>query len=175
MSTRFYSGFSLRNDADFFQTYRVDTHYSVSGFSYGAIKAAEYAASANERIDLLQLFSPAFFQNRPEKFRRLQMMAFKKDADAYIKQFRANCFAPHAQQGVDEGDSCEASLQELLYYEWKPALLHAIAAKGIKIEVYLGTEDRIIDAKAAREFFLPYATVYTISNANHFLQQESQT
>ena len=174
MSKRFYSGFSLSNDADFFKEYMLSSEYAVSGFSYGAIKAAEYAAAHKGRIDLLQLFSPAFFQNRPEKYKRMQMMGFKKDASGYISLFRANSFAPYPQHDVDEGDSSEASLRELLYYEWKPELLHRIIAKGTKIEIYVGGRDEIIDPKAVRDFFLPYATVYTITDANHFLQ-ENQT
>lgn len=170
MSTRFFSGFSLANDASFFDAFLTKNDYAIAGFSYGAIKAAEQVAASHTRVDLLQLFSPAFFQNRPEKFKRLQLMAFKKDAPAYLRQFRENCFAPHGELEVEEGEATAEGLETLLYYEWEPELLHKIMAKGTRIEVYLGEEDKIIDANAAREFFLPYATVFTIKHANHFLK-----
>ena len=38
------------------------------------------------------------------------------------------------------------------------------------IEVYLGAEDKIVEAKEVKEFFIEVATVTYIKNANHFLQ-----
>jgi hypothetical protein len=61
-------------------------------------------------------------------------------------------------------------LEELLEYEWSLAELVALRQSGIKIEVYLGAKDSIIDAMAARDFFRDVATVTFIQNANHFLQ-----
>ena len=168
---KFYSGFSLRNEAHFFGDSLADTDYTVAGFSYGAIKAAEHARDAHERIDLLQLFSPAFFQTKPEKFKRLQMMGYKKDKSAYLKQFTEHCFVPYAvDERLEHTETSADELHELLYYEWKPELLGEIAERGIRIEVYLGGSDAIIDAEGAREFFKPFATVYFIKRANHFLQ-----
>lgn len=166
----FFSGFSLKDDEAFFSAYLRTSSYSVAGFSYGAVNAVEHAASSHERIDLVQLFSPAFFQSRPEKFKRLQMMGYAKNAQAYLEAFRHSCFAPYEAQGVTDSPTAASELESLLYYVWKPELLAKIAARGTRIEVYLGSEDKIIDYKAAREFFTPLATVFTIKNANHFLQ-----
>jgi hypothetical protein len=69
----FYSGFSLKDDISFFKEYIKVSDFNVAGFSYGAIKALLHVRDTKQRVDTLQLFSPAFFQTKPEKFRRLQM------------------------------------------------------------------------------------------------------
>lgn len=168
----FYSGFSLRNDEVFFERFLNRSDYSVGGFSYGAIKAALYTAGSTERIDTLQLFSPAFFQTKKESFRRVQMTGYLKDPAAYTEKFIESCFAPCTIESVElDADASEEQLRELLYFEWSSELMRAIKSKGIRIEVYLGLEDRVIDIIGAREFFIPYATVMSIKRANHFLQE----
>jgi pimeloyl-ACP methyl ester carboxylesterase len=168
----FHSGFSLRNDHIFFEGLLKESAYCVAGFSYGAIHAALFAAENDERIDTLQLFSPAFFQTKKESFRRLQMGGYLKDSVAYTEKFIESCFAPCPIKTVElDRDASEEQLHELLYFEWTPDLMKEIRAKGIRIEVYLGLEDRVIDVAGAREFFIPYATVTSIRGANHFLQE----
>ncbi len=168
---RFYSGFSLREEAPFFDAFLDRGAYCVAGFSYGAIRAAEAVQGASERVDRLQLFSPAFFQNRDARFKRMQLMGFSRDPEGYAARFLAGCFEPYALRPVERDSATEADLRRLLEYVWEPEMLEAIAARGTRIEVYLGGEDRIVDAAAAREFFLPFATVTTIKKANHFLQE----
>lgn len=168
---RFYSGFALSGDQHFFDPYLNHSDYTVAGFSYGAIKAAHYAAESHDRIDTLQLFSPAFFQTKKESFRRLQMGGYFKDAERYLENFLTSCFAPSPVAPITLGSNDAESLQELLYYEWRPELLAAIRVKRIRIEVYLGLDDQVIDVSGAREFFLPYATVISIRKGNHFLQE----
>lgn len=168
---RFFSGFSLRGDRHFFDPYLRNSEYTVAGFSYGAIKAARYAADSAERIDTLQLFSPAFFQTKKESFRRLQVGGYLKDPQGYLDVFLENCFAPCPAEETEEGEHDADALHDLLYFVWDIELMERIRAKGIRIEVYLGLEDRIIDVQGAREFFIPYATVASIKGANHFLQE----
>ena len=60
-------------------------------------------------------------------------------------------------------------LQELLYYEWSEEKLQKLIEKGVKIEVYLGGNDKIIDASKAQEFFKEFATVYYIKEKGHLL------
>jgi pimeloyl-ACP methyl ester carboxylesterase len=169
---RFYSGFSLKNDRRFFDRFLKLSDYTVAGFSYGAIKAAHYAANADHRIDTLQLFSPAFFQTKKESFRRLQMGGYLKDPSEYLHLFWENCFAPCPVETVETDPDADAEqLRELLYFEWSAELMENIRAKGTRIEVYLGLEDRIIDVAGAREFFIPYATVTSMNGANHFLME----
>lgn len=168
----FHSGFSLRNDNVFFESFLKKSAYCVAGFSYGAMHAALFAADSDERIDTLQLFSPAFFQTTKESFRRLQMGGYLKNPAAYTEKFIESCFAPCPIGRVElDSDASEEQLRELLYFEWTDNLMDTIKAKGIRIEVYLGVEDRVIDVAGAREFFLPYATVISIRRGNHFLQE----
>lgn len=47
--------------------------------------------------------------------------------------------------------------------------LQKLLDKGIKIEVYLGGVDKIIDSSKAREFFKNFATVYYIKEKGHLL------
>ena len=168
---RFYSGFALSDDQHFFDPYLKHSDYTVAGFSYGAIKAAQYACDAHERIDTLQLFSPAFFQTKKESFRRLQMGGYFKDSERYLDNFLTSCFAPLPKSLISLGDTDADGLEELLYFEWTRELMEAIRAKGTRIEVYLGVEDHVIDVEGAREFFIPYATVISIRRGNHFLQE----
>lgn len=168
---RFFSGFSLTNERHYFDALISPSEYSVAGFSYGAIKAAHYVAQSHERIDTLQLFSPAFFQTKKESFKRLQLGGYLKNPDRYLETFLENCFAPCGVQSVERGAHSEEALRELLYYEWSEELLRTIVSKGTRIDVYLGLEDRIVDVEGAKAFFLPYATVTSIRRANHFLQE----
>lgn len=170
---KFYSGFSLINESYLFDEYINKSEYTVCGFSYGAIKAFKYTqeqlACAN-RVDTLQLFSPAFFQSKDRKFKRLQLISYKKNEDAYLRQFIDSCFFPHAKRIVEYTKTKTEELQELLDFEWCLEELQELLSKGVKIEVYLGSEDKIIDIEQARELFLNVATVTYIKNANHFLQ-----
>jgi len=86
----FYSGFSLQNEEYLFEPFLKKGEYTVSGFSYGAIKALNTVIKALEdkkRVDTLQLLSPAFFQSKPEKFKRVQLMSYKKNTAVYLEQF----------------------------------------------------------------------------------------
>lgn len=168
----FYSGFSLANDIHFFEKFLEKSDYTVAGFSYGAIMAALYAFDSNKRIDTLQLFSPAFFQTKKESFKRLQLVGFSKAPDEYRENFVLTCFSPyHVGEVQLDTTANEDQLRELLYFEWTEELLKSIVDKGIRIEVYLGLEDRVIDVVSAREFFIPFATVTSIRKGNHFLQE----
>lgn len=170
---KFYSGFSLHNEKYLFKEYLKASEYTVCGFSYGSIKALSYVKEqldAKNRVDTLQLFSPAFFQTKNEKFKRLQLLSYSKNKDLYLKQFLNSCFSPYENKIVENSSNTKDELEELLHYEWNVDELKLVADKGITIEVYIGGKDKIIDAQAAREFFLEVATVTYIKDANHFLQ-----
>lgn len=167
---QFYSGFCLRDESPYFDPWLDHSDYTVAGFSYGAIKATEQAAAATTRIDTLQLFSPAFFIDRDETFRRLQLRGFGKDPDAYLRRFLHRCFTPCPEQAVDVAPDTLDDLRILLTYPWEQTTLQRIARRGTVIEVYLGEADAVIHAEAAAAHFLPVATVHRIKNANHFLR-----
>ena len=170
---KFFSGFSLKNEEHFFEPYINRSEYSICGFSYGAIKALDYVKEQLElgnRVDKLQLFSPAFFQTKSEKFKRLQMLSHSKSRLEYMKQFIDSCFAPYEKKVVEFKKSTKDELFELLNYEWNLNDFEYLISKGLHVEVYLGGEDKIIDVDGAKEFFLEVSTVTYIKNANHFLQ-----
>lgn len=171
---QFFSGFSLKNEEYLFTPYIKRSDFSVCGFSYGAIKALEYVLEALEkkkRVDTLQLFSPAFFQTKDAKFKRLQLMAYRKNKAIYLENFIGSCFAPYERKIVEfNRDDTIDDLQKLLEYEWSLEDLQKIADAGVVIEVYLGFEDKIIDVEGAYSFFKQVANVTLIKEANHFLQ-----
>lgn len=170
---KFYSGFSLKNESHFFDEFIKKSDYSVCGFSYGAIKAflhVKAQLASGKRVDTLQLFSPAFFQTKTKEFKRLQIMAYRRNEEVYLRQFITSCFSPYATKDVEHSVTILDELDELLNYEWSLPQLQEMVDKGVKIEVYLGDEDKIIDVEGARAFFLQVATVTYIKNANHFLQ-----
>lgn len=170
---KFFSGFSLKNEKHFFDAYIYKNDFTVCGFSYGAIKAFDYTCKQLEegkRVDTLQLFSPAFFQSKDEKFKRLQVMAYRKNENVYLEQFLNACFLPYKRKDVTRNVTVLEELENLLNYEWNASVLSRLREKGIKIEVYLGGNDQIINTEAAKEFFLDVATVTYIKEANHFLQ-----
>lgn len=169
---KFYSGFSLKNERYLFVDYIKKSDFSVCGFSYGAIYALNYTLNClnkGRRVDTIQLFSPLFFQNRDEKFKHQQLMAYKKNKSIYIKQFIKRCFAPYEVKIVENQETTADELKELLEYKWSLDKLQRIQDSGVKIEVYLGGKDSIIDTDEARDFFLQVATVTYIKDANHFL------
>jgi len=170
---KFYSGFSLKNEEYLFSEFIKKSEYTICGFSYGAIKAlkaTQEALAKSNRVDTLQLFSPAFFQSKDEKFKRLQLMSYKKNQEIYLKQFISSCFAPYENKIVEHTENTIDELQELLEYEWNPDDFKELIERGVTIEVYLGGKDRIIDVNAAKELFLEVSTVTYIKDANHFLQ-----
>ena len=170
---KFFSGFSLDNENYLFDRYIKKNSYNVCGFSYGAIKAFEYVKKQllqENRVDTLQLFSPAFFQTKDLKFKRLQLLSYKKNEISYIDNFINSCFSPYDKKIIEHKSTNIDELEELLTYEWDMQELKYLAEKGVEIEVYLGAKDIIIDVDNARNFFLNVATITYIKDANHFLQ-----
>ncbi len=85
---KFYSGFSLKNEAYLFEAFLKKGAYTVCGFSYGTIKALKYTQEQlqrGNRIDTLQLLSPVFFETQGGKFHRLQMLYYAKNRKKYMK------------------------------------------------------------------------------------------
>ena len=170
ISKNYFSGFCFKNESEIFSEYLESNDFTVCGFSYGAIKAFEEVLNSDLRVDKLQLFSPAFFQNYDDKFKRTQVMYFKKDANAYVETFLSNVINPsnldiskYFELGTSE------QLEELLNYNWSEKKLQEVVDKGVKIEVYLGEVDKIIDSSKVKDFFKNYATVYYIKEKGHLL------
>jgi hypothetical protein len=164
---RYFNGFCLSGEEVLFEPYLIRSDFTVAGFSYGAIKAFEYALTCKERIDTLQLFSPAFFQDRDAKFKKLQTLSFMKNKEAYCAHFLKNCspndLSPFFIQGTHE------ALETLLNYTWESTKLEHLCKRGTCIEVYLGENDAIIHALTCKDFFVPFATVYYFKHVGHCL------
>ena len=170
MSYKFFSGFSLEGEEELFCEYENKNDFTIAGFSYGAIKAFKEAKESSYRVDLLQLFSPAFFQTQDKKFKRMQLMFLKKDSTAYCNNFLENIAYPssfNTNKYFKEGSYEE--LEELLNYEWNKDELQDLVDRGTRVEIYLGGKDKIIDSKKACEFFKEFGTVYFIKNSGHIL------
>lgn len=166
----FFSGFCFSNECELFLDYLEKNDFTISGFSYGAIKAFQKVLKSETRVDKLQLFSPAFFQTKDEKFKKMQLMFFKKDEEQYIKNFLGNVKSPiykdidkYFQKGNIE------ELKELLEFVWSKDDLKKLNSKGVKIEVFLGAKDLIIDSNEAKDFFKDFATVYYFKDKGHLL------
>jgi hypothetical protein len=171
MKSKYFSGFSLENEKELFSEYIVENEFTISGFSYGAIKAFEEVLSSDKRVDLVQLFSPAFFQTQNEKFVRMQLMFYKKDSKSYCENFLKNISYPSSvDSSVYFQEGTYEELQTLLTYKWDEVKLNRVLEMGTKIEVYLGEKDKIIDSSKAYEFFKEFSTVYFIKNSGHILK-----
>jgi len=166
----YFNGFALQDEAHFFDEIIDNGQYVISGFSYGAIKAFKEALKSTTRVDKLQLFSPAFFQSKGSKFKRLKLMGYQKNSQAYLVKFTENCFLPYDVQDVTSAKHSVSELEELLTYEWDVKELQQLVEVGTSIEVYLGVYYKISVVGPAYSFFLPFATVTLVKGANHFLQ-----
>jgi len=167
----YFNGFSLEGEEQFFNELLIQSDVAVAGFSYGAQQAFEYVYNTNKRVDRLILLSPAFFQTQKQSFVRTQLRYFQNGQEAYVKQFLLNVAYPSDTDlsvCLKTGDARE--LEALLTYRWDEQKLKEITDRGTVIEVFLGSEDKIIDANAAFEFFKEIATVYYIKGVGHLLQ-----
>ena len=170
----FFSGFSLSNEKELFDQYLIENDFTISGFSYGAIKALEYSVAQSllgMRIDLLQLFSPAYFNNTDEKYKRVQLLHFKKDQQKYIDNFLLNSGFDEQSSKKYRSNGSYDELKELLYYKWDQKKLKFLQENGTNIEVYIAQDDKIIDANKALEFFVNYSDLYLIKNKCHHLNK----
>ena len=166
----YFHGFSLQNEQELFQDFLVESDFNVAGFSYGAQQALEYAYHSKTRIDRLILLSPAFFQEEKKSFIRAQLRYFEAHKEAYVKQFLLNVTSPSSfdlSPYIKVGSQEE--LHALLSYKWEKEKFETLLKRGVKIEIFLGMEDTIIDAKKAQAFFAELSTLYAMKEVGHLL------
>ncbi len=166
----FFSGFALKGEEGLFDTFLDRSAFCVAGFSKGAIEAVEFALKCESRVDRLQLLSPAFFQHKDEKFRRLQLLHFKRDKDRYIENFLKNISYPSDRDlnRYSSGGSYEA-LEMLLNYRYKGKDLERLRDRGVLIEVYVADDDIIVDTDEVVNFFEEFATIVRQKRGGHTL------
>lgn len=170
---KFFSGFCFKNEEKLFSPFiQLEGKYTLNGFSYGAILAFKEALKSiqhHRRVQVLNLFSPAFFQDRKPSFLKAQILGFKKDSQAYIKHFLTLCGNPPSCY-FKEGKLEE--LEELLFFKWKEEEILFLQERGVQINVFLGGKDLILSPEIAMEFFSPYSIVYFYKDFNHCLQRD---
>ena len=167
---KYFNGFSLQNEEKIFDEYLTKSNYTVAGFSYGAQQAFEYTYASKERIEKLILLSPAFFQTQRPSFIRTQLRYFEAGQEAYVKQFLSNVTYPSS---IDLSEylnvGTKEDLEALLTYTWDEDKLQELSDRGTTIEVFLGEEDKILDAEEATAFFKKSCTLYSIKKSGHLL------
>ena len=109
----YFNGFSLTNEEELFSTYIEKSDFVVSGFSYGGIKALQYVLGTENRVDKLQLFSPAYFNDKDKKYKRMQLMYFRKDASTYCDNFLKNSGFPQGKMSRYFKMGTDKELEEL--------------------------------------------------------------
>lgn len=167
---KYFNGFSLHNEEDLFSDYLIESEYCVSGFSFGAQQAFEYVYASKKRIDRLILLSPAFFQTEKPSFIRTQLRYFEAGQEAYVKQFLNNVSYPsNFDLSTYLKVESKNELETLLTYVWDRNKIAEILKRGTTIEVFLGVEDKIIDAYTAFDFFSPLTTTYFVKDVGHLL------
>ncbi len=167
----YFNGFALKDEEKFFEGQLIKSDFCVAGFSYGAQKAFEYAYHSTERIDRLILLSPAFFQNHKKSFIRTQLRYYKADETSYANEFLKNVVYP---SDINLSDNLDAhnyeDLEALLSYVWDKERVLELIERGVTIEVFIGEEDKIVNAKKSHEFFSELTTVYLFKNRGHLLK-----
>ncbi len=170
---RFFSGFGFVNESVLFEEWLLKGAYDVSGFSMGAIKAIEYAYNEvlqQRRINSLLLFSPCMLAHKSLAFKRLQLSSFQKDPQNYMDNFYQAVGLNVRLERFKKRGSLE-ELEFLLNYKYSDHTIKILLEKGVKIEVFIGLEDKIIDIQALLEFFMPLVQVWQFKGHNHLLQK----
>lgn len=167
---KYFNGFCLQNEEQFLQQYIPKGETTVAGLSYGAQLAFEWAYHSSQRVDRLILLSPAFFQTKTPSFIRTQLRYFDQNQEAYIRQFLLNVAFPSSVDLVPYlAKGTKDELVSLLDYVWGKEKIKTVLSRGTTIEVFLGSEDKIIDSKMAFDFFGSLTATYQIKNVGHLL------
>ena len=166
---KYFNGFLFQNEVELFSSYIPKGESVVAGFSYGAIKAVEYALNCGKRVDRLILLSPAFFEDKNESYIKKQLKYY--DAPTYKRSFFANVAYP-SEMDLSKYyyPHTKEDLEILLRHKWDKEQLKTLVTRGVQIELFLGGKDRIINAHNANAFFSEFAVSYMIKEAGHALQ-----
>ncbi|WP_104749622.1 pimelyl-ACP methyl ester esterase BioV [Helicobacter cynogastricus] len=180
----YFSGFGFANESWLFGwILEKCTRYDVAGFSYGATRALEYAyeqVKQEKRVQRLVLIAPCMLAHKSQAFKNLQLKAYQQNPQAYMQAFfeKIGWSALLAQDPNLEHYTHLGSLedlQNLLNYHYAPEKLEFLCAKGVRLEVFIGLEDAIMDAKALCAFFRDYGCVWQFKGANHLLRVQAKS
>ncbi len=167
----FFSGFCFKNEKELFSDWLVEGDFVVAGFSKGAIEAFEYAYSSKERVDRLILLSPAFFQMERDSFKKLQLKTFQNNRELYRQNFYNMCVGDSSIEISEyKADGDIEELRELLYYEWSRERIEELQNRGVVIEVFIGSDDKIVNSAYSLEFFNDITHCWYIKGVGHLLR-----
>ncbi len=183
----YFSGFGLQNERVLFEDLLRGGGgpRTLAGFSLGAVQAFECAlggigssgssggggsnrsCTAAGGVRDLDLISPAFFMDKSAEFKRDEILRFERSRAGYMRAF-------YSKLGVkDRAMQKMPAVQDLkllLHYKWRAGDFAALKARGVRIRVFLGGADGIMNARAALEFFKPLCTVYFFKGKGHILR-----
>jgi hypothetical protein len=83
----------------------------------------------------------------------MQLIFFNKNQKQYCDNFLQNCGFTQKQKEDYFSLGNFEELEELLYFKWQEKDIKKLIDRNIKIEVYLGSYDKIINSQKALEFF----------------------
>lgn len=165
----FYSGFCLHGEERLFDMYLPAFGDFVAGFSYGSIGALKYALK-DESVKSLILLSPAYYTHKDKEFKETQLSAFEADPALYKLKLLKKSGLKEEEGELYGQEGTAQELRELLFFEWHGAELTALANRGVQIEVFIGSGDRVVEPQPSSDFFTQFAKVYTLENKNHILR-----
>ncbi len=171
---KYFSGFGFQNEWPLFKEYIQRGEYNIAGFSYGAQKAfmeAYERTKEGRRVQKLQLLSPAYFEYLPKEVKHKEILSFAKNPDLYMRFFYKKVLYPSSLD-INRFKKMPTlgELKSLLLFHWEEEKFEFLQEKGVQIEVYLGSLDKIVDASKAHEFFKQYAISHLIKDVGHLLR-----
>ncbi|MRI58455.1 MAG: hypothetical protein C6H99_03000 [Epsilonproteobacteria bacterium] len=172
----YFSGLGFRYEQVLFREYLDGGDFVVAGFSYGAQKACVEALKRidrGERIQKLQLLSPAYFDDMDEALKKKEIAAFVKNKEAYMRFFYKKALYPALDLDISrfQREPALHELQEVLHFHWRRSDLKRLQESGVDIEIYLGELDKIVNTKLAHRFFKEFGTSYLIKGVGHLLKE----
>lgn len=172
----FFSGFGFKNEKALFKEYLEPGSFVVAGFSYGAQQALERTlekVAQGERVEKLQLISPAYFNELPKAIKLKEIQNFAKNPQLYMRFFYKKAAYPYkGDLKLFQREPELGELKALLFYNWQKEKLQRVVGAGVVIEVFLGSMDKIIDPLKTQEFFKDFGTTYLIKDVGHILRSD---
>jgi pimeloyl-ACP methyl ester carboxylesterase len=172
----FFSGFGFKNEKALFKEILERGEFVVAGFSYGAQQALEYTLQKlqrSERVQKLQLISPAYFNELPKAIKLKEIQNFAKNPKLYMRFFYKKAAYPYkGDLKLFQREPELSELKALLFYDWEKEKLRRVVSSGVEIEVYIGEMDKIVDPVKTKKFFQEFGTVYCIKEVGHILRRD---
>jgi len=165
----FYSGFCLHGEERLFDSYLPAFGDFMAGFSYGSIDATKRAIE-DKSVKSLILLSPAYYSHKDEEFKKAQLCAFEADPALYKLKLLKKSGLKEEEGELYGRDGTADELKDLLFFDWSSVGLSELADRGVRIEVFIGSNDRVVEPEASAEFFGQFAKIYMLENKNHILR-----